>query len=182
MQETHKEKFREMIIDTLGSNYTLHAIEETSKYVFGFWKHVDYEHDDERGMLVGPGPVVFIKESKEYKNLGSGDLVYGDYYDEFREEENDDDGWLSVTEIKEGILRRKFVNEHDIVNMIFKMNQEFGEYKYELDHVNWRKPRETFVFISDHVQVQEKIKLFLEDLKIAYTIEGSKIIFNRELE
>ena len=184
MQETHKEKFQEMIIDRLGVNYTLHTIEETSKYIFGFWKHVEYEYDDERGGLTGPGPVIFIKETKEYKMLGSGELVYGDYFDEFREEEkDDDDGWQSIAEVKEGILRRKYVNEHDMVNIIFKINQEFGGYEYQLDHVDWRKPEETFVFISDHKKVQEKIALFLEDLDISYTIkEETKIIFNRELK
>ncbi len=76
-----------MIIDQLGVNYVLYTIEETSKYIFGFWKHIDYEHGYERGGLIGPGPVVFIKETKEYKMLGSGELVYGDYFDEFREDD-----------------------------------------------------------------------------------------------
>lgn len=181
MQETHKEKFQEMIIDRLGVNYTLHTIEETSKYIFGFWKHVDYEHDDERGTRIGPGPVVFIKDSKEYKNLGSGDLIDGDYLDEFDEDSNDD--WKSMEEVKEDILRRKFINVHDVGNLLYRTIEEFGEYEYQLGHVDCKKPEETFVFISDHKKVLEMITSFLKDLDISYTIkEETKIIFNRELK
>lgn len=185
MHINHNDKFQKIILEHLGEKFTLHKTEESSKFVFGFWKHVEYDFDDDRGALIGPGPVVFIKETKEYKMLGSGDIVHGDYFNEFREEDNKDgyDGWQSIEEIKEGILRRKYINEHDIITVVFRAMEEIGEFKFNLNHVDPRKPMETYIFISASEQARNKIVWFLEYVGIKYeTKETTHIIFDREIK
>ncbi|WP_299221885.1 hypothetical protein [uncultured Aquimarina sp.] len=61
INKNHTSEFQKLILQNLGEKYTLDKTEESSKYVFGFWKHIDYEPDDDRAALIGPGPVVFIK-------------------------------------------------------------------------------------------------------------------------
>ncbi|AXT55385.1 hypothetical protein D1815_06295 [Aquimarina sp. AD1] len=185
MDKNHKTEFQKLIVQTLGEKYTLHKTEESSKYILGFWKHVDYEADDDRGGRIGPGPVVFIKATKEYKMLGSGDLVYGDYFDEFKEEDDKDgyDGWQSIEEIKEGILKRRFVNERDIVTVVFKAMEEIGEFKFNLNHVDPRKSMDTYIFISESKEARNKVIWFLEYIGIPYDIkETTNIIFDREIK
>lgn len=185
MHKKYKDKFQEIILENLGEKYTLHNTEESSKYIFGFWKHIAYESDDDRAALIGPGPVVFIKDSKEYKMLGSGDLVYGDYFDEFKEEDakNGYDGWQSLEELKEGILRRKYVNEHDVITVVFRAMEEIGEFQFNLDHVDPRKPMDTYIFLSESEEARNKVIWFLEYVGVPHQIKDTtNIIFDREIK
>lgn len=44
---------------------------DTTDMVIVFWKHKIYDTDDERGHIIGAGPVVYDKTTKEYRVLGS---------------------------------------------------------------------------------------------------------------
>ncbi|WP_299221887.1 hypothetical protein [uncultured Aquimarina sp.] len=117
--------------------------------------------------------------------LGSGDLVYGDYFDEFREEDDKDDidKEQSIDEIKAGILKRRYVNERDIVTVVFKAMEEIGEFKFNLNHVDPRKPMDTYIFISESEEARNKVIWFLEYAAIPYQIKGTtNIIFDREIK
>ncbi len=81
-----------LINETIGPEYEIHKISDSNKYVFISWKHRNYYIDDERGHRIGVGPIVYNKTTKEYKLLGSGDLIVGDYMhyinEDSQEEEN----------------------------------------------------------------------------------------------
>lgn len=70
------------LIETgVGPDYEIGTWHDTEPYIIIFWKHKVYSEDDERGQLVGCGPVVYFKTEQEYRLLGSGEWFYGDYAD-----------------------------------------------------------------------------------------------------
>lgn len=123
MEIINRDLVQEMINDFVGTDYVIHEFIDSSKYVFITYKHKGFYEDDERGRLIGSGPIVYNKETKEYKTSGSGDFVCGEYFGYLNEgggEYVEKD--LSAEEIKSNILRRKFVNDDDIwdLEIIFK--------------------------------------------------------------
>ncbi|MBS7255326.1 hypothetical protein [Flavobacterium branchiicola] len=127
--EINRDLVQKMINDSIGDDFVIHEFIDSSKYVFITYKHKEFDEDDERGKLIGPGPIVYNKESKEYKTSGSGDFVCGEYFgylndgDEYIEKE------LSLEEIKSNILRRKFVNHDDIWDLEIIYKNKKGDFK-----------------------------------------------------
>jgi len=130
--EINRDLLQEMINNSVGSDYVINKLIDSSKYLFITYKHKDFYEDDERGKIIGTGPIVYNKETKEYKSSGSGDFVCGEYSaDYWNENEKSNEENISVEKIKNGILRRKFVNDDDIWNLetIYKMeNGDFDSY------------------------------------------------------
>lgn len=132
MEIINRDLVQKMIDDSIGNDYVIHELIDSSKYVFITYKHKEFYEDDERGKLIGPGPIVYNKETKEYKTSGSGDFVCGEYFGylnegggEYIEKE------LSFEEIKSNILRRKFVNDDDIWDLLLiyiKLNGDFNSH------------------------------------------------------
>ncbi|MBE8724725.1 hypothetical protein [Flavobacterium hungaricum] len=121
------EKVKQIIDEKLGSEYVVFETEDSEKYTFAYYKHRDYGLEDDRGRLVGTGPVVFVKETGEHKLLSSGDCIYGDYFD-FREEVEEEPFVLpSLEQIKESILRRNFVNSEDLFFLEENWKQQFED-------------------------------------------------------
>lgn len=130
--EINRDLVQKMIDDFVGTNYVIHEFIDTFKYVFITYKHKDFYEDDERGKLIGPGPIVYNKETKEYKTSGSGDFVCGEYFGCFNEDEEYIKKDLSVEEIKNNILRRKFVNDDDIWDLEDIFKKVKGDFKSHL--------------------------------------------------
>jgi len=130
--EIDRDLVQEMINNSVGSNYVINKLIDSPKYLFITYKHKHFYEDDERGKLIGPGPIVYHKETKEYKTSGSGDFVCGEYYAEsWNENKESNEEAVSVEKIKNTILRRKFVNDDDIWNLesIYKMeNGDFNSH------------------------------------------------------
>lgn len=106
------QKAQSIINEELGTDFVIYETSDSEKYSFAFYKHKDYELDDDRGRLIGVGPVVLIKETGVYKLLSSGEIVMGDYFD--LEGESEDEKIPDYDEIKENILRRNYVNHDDV--------------------------------------------------------------------
>ncbi|MCD0470895.1 hypothetical protein [Flavobacterium sp. JAS] len=127
--EIDRDLVRKMIDDSIGGDYVIDEFINSSKYIFITYKHKEFDDDDERGKLIGPGPIVYNKESKEYTTSGSGEFVcgkYSGYLDGFKEYIEKE---LSFEEIKSNILRRKYVNHDDIwyLELIYKKGK--GDFK-----------------------------------------------------
>ncbi len=123
-------KLAQKIIDEeIGSDYTIYKVEDSEKYTFAYYKHKYYEDDDERGHLVGVGPVAFNKETKEYKLLSSGDILCGDYFDFQKniQQDSQEPEFPDFDEIKKGILRRKYVNSDDIFYLGIHWDKQFED-------------------------------------------------------
>ncbi|WP_456313982.1 hypothetical protein [Pseudomonas shirazensis] len=131
--EIDRDLVQEMINNSVGSDYVINEFIDSSKYLFITYKHKDFYADDERGQLIGPGPIVYHKETKEYKTSGSGDFVCGEYFGYLNEKNNDyvEKQW-SVEEIKNNILRRKFANEDDIGNLGVLYSNENEDVSFHL--------------------------------------------------
>jgi hypothetical protein len=127
--EINRDLVQKMINDSIGDDYVINKFIDTSKYVFITYKHKDFYEDDERGKLIGPGPIVYNKETKEYKTSGSGEFVCGEYSGYFDEGDEYIEKELSLEEIKSNILRRKFVNEDDIGYLEFIYVKRKGNFK-----------------------------------------------------
>ena len=126
---------QEIIEREISSDFEMSDYYDTDKYIIIFWKHKNYYADDERGQFVGPGPIIFDKQTKEYRLLGSAEWFYGDYADALPQtEENEkyrkdynyimglldsEENDIAYTEllienIKEKIVMREFANYEDI--------------------------------------------------------------------
>lgn len=125
--EIDRDLVQEMINNFVGSNYVINEFIDSSKYLFITYKHRDFYADDERGKLIGSGPIVYHKETKEYKTSGSGDFVCGEYVGYLNENDDYVEKKWSVEEIKNDIVRRKFVNEDDIWNLALLFIGENGD-------------------------------------------------------
>ncbi|MCP2029353.1 hypothetical protein L1276_004537 [Flavobacterium sp. HSC-32F16] len=130
--EIDRDLVQEMINDFVGTDYVIHEFIDSSKYLFITYKHKEFYEDDERGRLIGPGPIVYNKETKEYKTSGSGDFVCGEYFGCLNEDQEQTVENLSVEEIKNNILRRKFVNDDDIWNLEHILKKVKGDFNSHL--------------------------------------------------
>ncbi|RZJ69545.1 hypothetical protein [Flavobacterium sp.] len=117
------EKAQKVIDETVGSQFVVYKIEDSEKYGFAHYKHRDCDMDDQRGRLVGVGPVIFIKETGEYRLLGA--LESMDYLQP--EQECPVVVLPSLEEIKEKIIRHKFVNDGDIFDLQSYWEDKFGD-------------------------------------------------------
>lgn len=124
-----RELVQKILDEELGGNYVIDSILDTEKYIFIDYKHKTYKNGDERGHLIGVGPVVLNKETGEYKLLGSGDYIVGDYMDylpEAEETETLEDFFAKpVEEIIKGIHDREFVNDEDYFYFLYLIEKEF---------------------------------------------------------
>lgn len=126
------EKVQKIITEGIGPDYVIYKIDNTEKYSFAYYKHQNYYLDDERGRLIGVGPVVFIKETGEYKLLGSGECIMGDYFDFNEEEEEEPFQIPSFEQIKKDILRRNYVNMDDLSFLVINWKEQFGDPSVEM--------------------------------------------------
>ena len=127
--EINRDLVQEMINNSVGSDYVINKIIDSSKFLFITYVHKDFYEDDERGKLIGSGPIVYNKKTKEYKISASGDFVIGKYSEYLNENVESNEEQISVEKIKNDILKRKFVNDDDIWNLetIYKMkNGDFN--------------------------------------------------------
>ena len=181
--EIDKIKVQKLINETIGSEYEINEISDTSKYVFISWKHKDYEIDDERGYRIGVGPVAFNKITKEYKLLGSGDMLdeeYHKYLFENLEEKEQEFEVPKKEEIKHNILRRKYVNDEDIFFLIENFKADFGDLDCFLSFMEDVDPSSQAVVNLDNKKAIDYFKEFWNDIDFNYSlISESKIILNK---
>lgn len=130
-----RQAVQEIIDKEISPDFEILDYCDTDKYIIISWKHRNYDKDDERGWIVGPGPVIFDKQSKEYRLLGSAEWFYGDYAEGIPEteesnkhlkdynyimgllddeEENIEHTAILIENIKGKIVKREFVNQNDI--------------------------------------------------------------------
>lgn len=127
--EIDRDLVQKMIDDSIGDDYVISTFIDSSKYLFITYKHKDFDEDDDRGKLIGPGPIVYNKETKEYKTSGSGEFVCGEYFGFLNESNEYIEKVLSFEEVKSNILRRRFVNEDDIWDLELIYVKRKGDFK-----------------------------------------------------
>ena len=128
-----KNLVQKLITEGIGPDYIISNINDTIKYVFINYQHREYEPNDPRSHLIGAGPVVYNKETKEYKLLGSGDYISGDYM-QYNQLETEDEFQLPTPdEIIERIKRRNYINDDDIL-LLAHLEDYDGSLTYNRDN------------------------------------------------
>jgi hypothetical protein len=156
------EKAQKIIDEAIGSEYIIFKTEDSERYTFAYYKHRNYDLDDERGHLVGSGPVVFKKQTSEHILLSSSDCIYGDYFD-FREPAEEEPFQNpSFEQIKKDILRRNYVNSDDVHSIEFNWKEQCED---PFMRLHWQKEIDYNRFLI----VNSKNSSFLDFLKVFWS-------------
>lgn len=180
--EIDREKVQRIIDEEIGTNFIadFENIIDTEKYIFISRKHRFYAKDDERGNLIGVGPIIYNKETKEYKLLGSGEYIFGDYIDylpEYEEQETLEDFFaLPIEEVVNRIQKREFVNQDDCFYFFNLIEKEFPEFKAGISMNRSVNPREHFLLIDENESHRTKIIEYWELIGFPYHIRNEKEI------
>lgn len=160
-----KKVVQKLIEKILGNEFEISNVHNSSKYIFIDWKHKKYDVDDERGQRIGVGPVAFNKHTKEYKLLGSGEMINGDYMDYMNEGvEEYDDEIPNLEQIKSGILRRQYINQEDIGYLAHLLEQKIGKFKCYFNGVEELKEEPHEVLNTDNKEVIEWFIYFWNEI------------------
>uniref|UniRef100_A0AAU6WPN9 Immunity protein 35 domain-containing protein n=1 Tax=Chryseobacterium endophyticum TaxID=1854762 RepID=A0AAU6WPN9_9FLAO len=106
---------QQIIEKEISPDFKISRYFDTEDLVIYFWKHKEYDSDDERGRIIGSGPVVYDKKTKEYRVMGSREW--------FSEE------ICKLFETEEGKER---MNDHDYVMSLFENGEENPDYSHSL--------------------------------------------------
>jgi hypothetical protein len=178
--EIDRELVQKILDEELGGNYVIDSILDTEKYIFIDYKHKTYKDGDERGHLIGVGPVVFNKETSEYKLLGSEEYIFGDYSDylpEVEEAETLEDFFAKpVEEIIKNIHDREFVNSDDCFYFLNLIEKEFPEFRGGISMNRTVNPYEHFLFDHENPEHRQKIIGFWELIGFPYLVRNEKEI------
>jgi hypothetical protein len=173
---------QEIIEREISSDFEIYEYYDTEKFIIIFWKHKRFDIDDERGQITGPGPVIFDKEKKEYRLLGSGDWFYGDYADSLeiseveKENRRDHDYLMSlldgnendikytdslIEKIKSKIVKRKYVNNDDIDYLSILTGARRLETPFDMTHLNGYTRDNIVVVFNNKIAQQKLIEIWI---------------------
>lgn len=162
--EIDKDLVQKIINEEISPNYVIDNILDTKKYIFIGYKHRYFDEDDDRGRLVGVGHVIYDKEKREYRLLGSGEYIIGDYLDylqnETEEEEDEEIEIKSLDQIITRIKERKYVNMDDYFFFLVAIEKEHPEFKSVMTMDRNLNLSEHFLFESENNIIQNKIIAF----------------------
>jgi hypothetical protein len=183
--------FAQQIIEKeISSDFKTAEYFDTEEMIIFFWTHKIYDPDDERGHIIGSGPLVYDKTTKEYRVMGSGEWFSEEICKLFETEErkeriHDHDYIMKLFEnlpedtaytnsliekIKSNILRRNYVNSDD-VNLLSILTGARRIYK-EYDHIFRRewKHEEHIIVVSDDSKAKEKLIAIWKEIGYEYKI------------
>ncbi|POS00667.1 hypothetical protein Q361_1336 [Flavobacterium croceum DSM 17960] len=173
-------KAQEIIDEIIGENYVIYKTEDSEKYTFAYYKHLNYDCDDQRGRLIGVGPVVLIKETGEYKLLGSGEMVFGDYFDFNQNFEEPIP--LNSEEIMAKIIRHKYVNEDDMFELQIDWESKFGDSNLSITYRKEIDFKKYLVINSQNMEFLNFIKLFWTKLGLNFEVlTEQEILLSRNI-
>lgn len=185
---------QELIEKEISPDYEIREYFDTQDMVIVFWKHKIYDMDDERGRIIGSGPVVYDKATKEYRVLGSREWFDEDICqlfetDETKEkikdheylmdlfesnEENPSHSHLLTEKIKKNILRRNYINTDDvdclsILTGVRRMDKEVNN-KFDLIRKPEWNSTDHCVVVSDDQVAKEKLINIWKEINFEYKI------------
>ncbi|UEQ74500.1 hypothetical protein [Chryseobacterium arthrosphaerae] len=163
---------------------------DTTDMVIVFWKHKIYDTDDERGHIIGAGPVVYDKTTKEYRVLGSREWFSEEICrlfetDETKErmqdheylmnlfENNEEDSVYSslLTEkIKASILRRNYINSEDIDFLSILTGARRLDKKFDMKSKPEWNHTDHCVVVSGDREAKEKLISIWKEINFGYQI------------
>jgi len=150
---------------------------DTENMIIFFWTHKNYDPDDERGHIIGYGPVVYDKTKEEYRVMGSREWFSEEIRKLFETNEtkeylNDHNYLMSLFEngeeniaytnsliekIKTNILRRNYVNSEDVDFLSILAGARRIDKKFNLISKKEWKYEEHIIIVSDDNIAKEKL-------------------------
>jgi hypothetical protein len=100
-------KYVQELIEKKSALIEIREYFDTKDIVIVFWKHKIYDMDDERGHIIGSGPVVYDKATKEYRVLGSRE-----WFDE------------DICQLFETDETKEKIKDHEYLMDLFENNEE----------------------------------------------------------
>lgn len=161
---------------------------DTEDMIIFFWTHKRYDPDDERGHIIGVGPLVYNKTSKEYRVMGSREWFSEEICKLFETEESkenirDHDYLMSLFEnekedttytnsliekIKSNILRRNYVNSEDADFLSILTGARRIDKEFDLIGKPELKSEEHIVVVSDDTIAKEKLINIWKEINFEY--------------
>lgn len=132
MSKINRDIVQKIIDENIGLDFTVSTITDTSKYIFIYYKHKIYEVDDVRGRIIGTGPIVFNKETNEYKLLDSGEYIWGDYIDylpKANEISQSDKKIETFDNIIATIKKRNYINDEEYWYFLEILEKEYNDFQ-----------------------------------------------------
>jgi hypothetical protein len=192
-----RELVQHLIETEISPDFEMDKWYDSGPYIIISWKHKRYSRDDERGMIVGPGPMVYFKAKKEYRILGSGEWFYGDYADfldpglfaEEKRKNNVISNLLDevevgeekvqeiVNDIKAAILKRDYINSDDINDLCILFGVARGTAPFNMTrHPGYNREIHLMVVFNNQ-EVHKKLIAFWEEIGFGYVIvSGTELV------
>lgn len=175
---------QQIIEKEISPDFKISRYFDTEDMVIYFWTHKEYDPDDERGHLIGSGPVIYDKKTKKYRIMGSREwfseeicrlfeteeekkrMHEHDYLMSLFEngEENPDYTRSLIEKIKANILRRKYVNSEDVDFLSILTGARRIDRKFDLIGKPQWKFEEHIVVVSDNPVAREKLMKIWEKI------------------
>jgi len=189
--------FAQQIIEKeISPDFKIAEYFDTEEMIIFFWTHKIYDPDDERGHIIGSGPLVYDKTIKEYRVMGSGEWFSEKICKLFetkeRKEKIDNRNYLTslfeneqedlvytnslIEKIKSNILRRNYVNSDDVDLLSILTGARRIDKEYDLIFRHEWKHEEHIIVVSDDSKAKEKLIVIWKEIGFGY-----KTLFQNEL-
>lgn len=171
----------------ISPDFEVHQYFDIKDFVVFLWKYKQYDKDDERGRIIGYGPVIYDKAQDEYRVMGSGERLSEDIRKIFESEESkerrrDHDYLMGLFEnqedtihsaaliekIKANIRRRKYVNSEDIDFLSILTGARRIDREFDMIFKPEWKDRKHIVVVSNLQPAKEKLIQIWREIGFEY--------------
>lgn len=187
---------QKLIEKEISPDFEIREYFDTQDMVIFFWKHKRYAIDDERGRIIGYGPVVYDKAKNEYRVLGSRDWFSEEisllfeteetkermsdhhYLMELFENNGEDPAYskLLTEKIKSRIIRRNYINSEEVDFLSILTGARRLDKKFDMILKRELIDTPHTVVVSEDHEAKEKLMNIWEELDFKY-----KTLSNAEL-
>ncbi|WP_294213266.1 hypothetical protein [uncultured Chryseobacterium sp.] len=196
------DRVQQIIEKEISPDFKISRYFDTEDMVIYFWTHKEYDPDDERGWIIGSGPVVYDKKTKEYRVMGSREWFSKEICKLFETEEEKErmrelDYLMSLFEngeenpdythslieiIKANILRRKYVNSEDVDFLSILTGARRIDKEFDLMFKPQWKHNQHILVVSDHIFAQEKLMKIWKEIDFEYKLlsENELLLFRKK--
>lgn len=193
--------FAQQIIEKeISPDFKIAEYFDTEEMIIFFWTHKIYDPDDERGHIIGSGPLVYDKTTKEYRVMGLGEWFSEKICKLFetkeRKEKIDNRNYLTslfeneqedlvytnslIEKIKSNILRRNYVNSDDVDPLSILTGARRIDKEYDLIFRHEWKHEEHIIVVSDDSKAKEKLIVIWKEIGFGYkTLSQNELLLFR---
>ncbi|MGU3375278.1 hypothetical protein [Chryseobacterium sp. M5A1_1a] len=191
---------QEFIEKEISPDFEIREYFDTQDMVIFLWKHKRYDIDDERGHIIGYGPVVYDKAKNEYRVLGSRDwfpeeisqlfetnetkerMFDHHYLMELFENSGEDLAYskLLTEKIKSRIIRRNYINSEEVDFLSILTGARRLDKEFDLIRKREFVDTPHTVVVSENHEAKEKLMNIWEELGFEHkTLSDTELLLFR---